>query len=94
MNATLGFPPLAPAILPAGTTRLARGRALHLDGARRGLQLGCISGRVWITRAGDSSDYLLGPGQQLRIQARGRIVVEALTSHAVLQADKSATSPL
>lgn len=34
----------------------------------------CQSGLLWVTREGDSHDYLLGPGEELT----GRMLVQAL----------------
>lgn len=39
----------------------------------------CRRGLLWVTREGDSHDYLLGPGEELR----GRLVVQALTESEV-----------
>lgn len=40
----------------------------------------CQSGLLWVTREGDSHDYLLGPGQELT----GRLLVQALRPSEVI----------
>lgn len=56
--------------LPAnGVLRLPQGDALRLRVA---------SGQVWVTRAGDREDHVLGEGDVLALEARGRAVALAL----------------
>lgn len=43
----------------------------------RGLRLSCACGSVWITVEGDRQDYLIAEGQELRLNSRGRVVVQA-----------------
>ncbi|WP_334189685.1 DUF2917 domain-containing protein [Noviherbaspirillum sp.] len=37
----------------------------------------CRTGRLWITRSGDTADYWLAPGETLRFSKACRLVVEA-----------------
>ena len=39
-------------------------------------------GCVWITRSGDSRDYLIGPGGQLQLGLHDAVVLEALVDAA------------
>ena len=56
--------------------RLIEGRALSLGG--HGGEMSVVSGRVWLTRAGDERDHVLGVGESIRIGGPGSAVVEAL----------------
>jgi hypothetical protein len=42
------------------------------------LALTCEAGLLWLTREGDASDYVLGPGERLRLEVAGHVVVQAL----------------
>ncbi len=44
----------------------------------RELCLCCLSGQVWLTRDGDTEDYILGPGQLLAVGRDDRAAVQAL----------------
>jgi len=58
---------------------LARG-ALWSTHTRGGepLVLTCGNGQLWLTCEGDARDYVLGPGDTLRLEAPGHWVVQAL----------------
>jgi hypothetical protein len=62
-----------------------KAKKLHMD--RRGYQrlqmkkkdtLCCDKGILWVTRVGDYRDYILWPGDEMRMPKRGRILVEAM----------------
>jgi hypothetical protein len=44
----------------------------------KGGVLRVVRGRVWVTQAGDSGDYVLGAGERFVASRPGRVVVEAL----------------
>jgi hypothetical protein len=47
-------------------------------GLAKGGVLRVVRGRVWVTQAGDSGDYVLGAGERFVASRPGRVVVEAL----------------
>ena len=54
------------------------GELLGLEGDPRQFEIGCRSGRLWITQSGDGRDHLLGPGKRFAVLGRGRVVIVAL----------------
>jgi hypothetical protein len=56
---------------------LARREVFALDVAER-LTVSCLEGMLWVTLSDDSIDYVLAPGQALRVPAGARLVVEGL----------------
>ncbi len=38
----------------------------------------CDEGVLWVTRAGDYRDYILWPGDELRMSKRDKVLVEAM----------------
>ncbi len=42
---------------------------------QRGKRIECSSGYLWVTLEGDTEDYVLRPGEGLRIPNRGRVLV-------------------
>lgn len=55
---------------------LAKRRLLELPDANATLV--CLEGELWLTRAGDGEDYILGPGQSFVARHGDRVVVQAL----------------
>lgn len=41
------------------------------------VRLRVIAGRVWVTRPGDLDDHFLDAGDQLRLEARSRVLIGA-----------------
>ena len=77
----------------AGSSRLAaqtaallpEGRLRRID-AERGTSVQCITGRLWITFAGDAVDHVLNPGARFVSPGPGLMLIEALgTSTYVLE---------
>jgi hypothetical protein len=64
---------------PEGPVWLARGAtwSVRAHGAAP-LALTCGDGQLWLTREGDARDYVLGPGDTVRLEAAGHVVVQAL----------------
>jgi hypothetical protein len=56
---------------------LAPDAVLRLDRAR-GKGISVKSGHVWITQTGDRYDTVLGPGECLRFDRGGRVLVQGL----------------
>ncbi|MCF8179155.1 MAG: DUF2917 domain-containing protein [Sulfuritalea sp.] len=44
----------------------------------RPMILECVSGHLWLTRAGDSSDYFLEAGERIKVVPGEAVVVQAL----------------
>jgi len=53
------------------------GSVLGLDGKNERFLVRCVSGCLYLTRTGDPHDYFLKPGEQMAIEARHQVVVEA-----------------
>jgi hypothetical protein len=50
----------------------------RLQRIKRGTRLVCDAGILWVTQAGDRRDYVLLPGDDLSLKARGKVLVEAM----------------
>jgi hypothetical protein len=50
------------------------------------VHLRVVTGRVWVTRPGDPDDHFLDAGDQLRLDARSRVLIGA-EGHAQLAVD-------
>jgi hypothetical protein len=46
--------------------------------ARRGTVVGCLSGELWVTQAGDRRDYIVASGYRYRCSEDGLIVVNSV----------------
>jgi hypothetical protein len=58
--------------------RLGYREVYQQDGDLRGVEVIPMEGRVWVTQAGDSDDYILGPGERFTITRPGRVVVQGM----------------
>jgi DUF2917 family protein len=47
------------------------------------LEVELVSGSLWITQDGDIEDYVLGPGQRLRVRRQGATVLHALKESSI-----------
>jgi len=59
---------------------LQQGEMLVLAGARKGRQVHCTQGLLWVTQAGDQRDHLLHGGDRFTFHLPGEIVVTAWTA--------------
>jgi hypothetical protein len=50
---------------------------------RPGMVISCEAGMVWLTESDDIHDYILQSGQQLTVQKRGKVLIEALDEACV-----------
>jgi hypothetical protein len=71
-----------------GAIQLAAREPLAFRGAR-GVHLECADGMVWLTVEGQSGDFLLAKGQQLRIESNGLALVEGFPSGAIRLASEA-----
>jgi len=65
------------AVLPAARFTLSAGATTRFED-RRGLQIICRRGALWITQSGDPRDILLLEGESFVLDRNGRAVVQAL----------------
>jgi hypothetical protein len=56
----------------------------HLDGDRRGTEIACLQGILWVTQENDAQDYILHSGDSFVVTQRGRVVIEVI-SDAILR---------
>jgi hypothetical protein len=68
------------------TRELRRGETVSVDGDRRGARLRCLDGQLWITQAGDQRDHLIAVGREFMITRPGRVVIQALSPLARVDA--------
>src|ERR1051325_9705258 len=61
------------------TANLAAGSVLSMAGDRHGVAVAGVVGKVWITQAGDETDYLLRARETWRSRHGGRGVKQSLT---------------
>jgi len=59
---------------------------------RRGMTVRVAKGRVWLTREGDHTDYVLNAGDSLELVASGLVVLFGL-SEAIFQVDTPVRAP-
>ena len=53
-----------------------------LSGDARGTQISSVGGNLWVTQQGDPVDYLLRPGEKVKISRRGMVLVQGFpTAH-------------
>lgn len=62
-----------------GTLSLAGGTLVPIS-SEPGKRVRVVSGRVWITEEGNPHDAFLGSGEEIGLDGRGLVVIEALSS--------------
>ena len=62
---------------PETRLTLERGQVASTTEAR-GMAVECVRGTVWITYGLGGGDHVLEPGERLPVNARGRMVIEAI----------------
>lgn len=50
----------------------------RINKAKRGSELYCDKGLLWVTQTGDRMDYILWPGDRMVVNTRGKVLVEAM----------------
>jgi len=58
--------------------RMQRHDYQRMNMAKPGSTLFCDTGILWVTQAGDRCDYVLYPGQAMKVSKRGKVLVEAM----------------
>ena len=61
----------------------SRGELVSFLAAPSGARVRCHSGQLWVTVDGDTTDYVLGPGQSFEARGGAHVVVEALGPSAL-----------
>jgi hypothetical protein len=69
--------------LNPSTLVLARGELASLRLRGRTCRVSCVAGRLWVTTTGRREDFVLAPGEEVRLGGRGSVVVEALRTATV-----------
>lgn len=52
-----------------------------------GTRVRCVTGKLWITLAGDSGDYILSTGESFTAPAAGLLLAEALSTSSFIVDD-------
>ena len=68
------------------TTNIHTNSKVHLDPhdfqrinhPKRGSTLRCDAGLLWVTQSGDRADYILWPGDSMKVTKRGKLLVQAM----------------
>jgi hypothetical protein len=63
---------------------LENGAVLGIDGREQSFALSCLTGCLWVTRAGDGRDYFLKEGKTMELDRDDAVVVEAWGEARVL----------
>ena len=58
--------------------RMQRRDYQRMSAVKPGSTLFCDTGILWVTQAGDCQDYVLYPGQTMKVSKRGKVLVEAM----------------
>jgi len=67
----------------AMTLPLEQAAFYQLSGDRRGAEIRCSRGALWVTQPGDPTDHILRAGEGMIVSRPGSILVEALADSAV-----------
>jgi hypothetical protein len=59
-------------------TVIHTGSQLVLTGDTREVAIECVDGNLWVTVEGDPADHILGRGERVIVDRRGRVVVSSL----------------
>ena len=57
---------------------LAPGQVFALDGDKRGFEILCQRGQLWITQVDDREDHLLASGEKFLISKAGTVVIQGV----------------
>jgi hypothetical protein len=47
---------------------------------RRGTEIHCLEGMLWITQDGDLADHVIGGGEKFIVDRKGKVVLQALNT--------------
>lgn len=54
-----------------------------LNGDSRGMQISAARGKLWVTQQGDPVDYLLQPGEKVRVTQKGIVLIQGFSDARV-----------
>jgi hypothetical protein len=54
-------------------------QVFHIDSSRSPMAITSMDGILWVTIPNDPEDHILKPGDQLLVNARGKVVMQAIT---------------
>ena len=57
---------------------LSRDQVFKMTGDKRGIQIACQEGNLWVTQADDPKDYMLKDGDRFVVTRPGLIVVQGV----------------
>ncbi len=76
----------------ASRLALTAGQTATLRDAQ-GTRIECLSGSLWITQEHDTRDFVLGPGEDLRLDRAGATLVHAFEPSLVLVLESRPAAP-
>ena len=53
-------------------------QTFRLEGDQRGAHIHALAGNLWVTQRGDQVDYLLRPGECLKVERDGLVLIQGL----------------
>ena len=56
--------------------RIKKEGLASINGDLSGIIVRCINGKVWITQANDSGDYIVGAGERFKIKGKGKVAIQ------------------
>ena len=51
-----------------------------LSGDTREMQISAVGGNLWVTQQGDPADYLLHPGEKVKLSRKGTVLIQGFPS--------------
>lgn len=57
---------------------LKPGIVQKLPATRRGIEIRCLEGMLWITQEGDQADHLIQKGERFVVDRKGKVVLQGL----------------
>jgi Protein of unknown function (DUF2917) len=57
---------------------LSRDQVFKMNGDKRGIQIACQEGNLWVTQADDPKDYVLRNGDRFIVTRPGLVVVQGV----------------
>ena len=71
--------PLANVGLKSEEIKLGDHKIFQIDNSQGPMAIKSVNGILWVTIPNDPNDHILKPGDHLLVNARGKVVMQALT---------------